>query len=109
MASDYDKNNADDDGYVVSLDYKGAKAGVAGTWGIFAKYYDQGVGTYIAHTMNGAIGEFDIAEDGFKGYQVGANYTFAKNIVGQVEYYDLEAKKGSKEAKTFYGQVNFMF
>ena len=109
LASDYDKNNADDDGYVVSLDYKGAKAGVAGTWGIFAKYYDQGVGTYIAHTMNGAIGEFDIAEDGFKGYQVGANYTFAKNIVGQVEYYDLEAKKGSKEAKTFYGQVNFMF
>lgn len=67
------------------------------------------VGTYIAHTMNGAIGEFDIAEDGFKGYQVGANYTFAKNLVGQVEYYDLEAKKGSKEAKTFYGQVNFMF
>ena len=115
LASDYDKNNADDDGYVVSLDYKGAKASQAGTWGIFAKYYDQGVGTYLAHTMNGQCGEFDKADngtdmgDGFKGYMVGANYTFAKNIVGQVEYYDLEAKTGSKEAKTFYGQVNFLF
>ena len=109
LASDYDKNGADDDGYVVTLDYKGAKASKVGSWGIFAKYYDQGVGTYLAHTMNGQYGEFGIAEDGFKGYQVGANYTFAKNIVGQVEYYDLEAKEGSKEAKTFYGQVNFMF
>ena len=109
LSSDYDKNGADDDGYVVTLDYKGAKASKAGSWGLFAKYYDQGVGTYLAHTMNGQYGEFGIKEDGFKGYQVGANYTFAKNIVGQIEYYDLEAKEGSKEAKTFYGQVNFQF
>ena len=86
-----------------------AKAAQAGTWGLFAKYYDQGVGTYIAHTMNGQCGDFVDADNGFKGYQVGANYTFAKNIIGQVEYYDLEAKTGSKEAKTFYGQVNFLF
>ena len=109
LASDYDRNNVDDDGYVVTLDYKGAKAAKAGSWGIFAKYYDQGVGTYIAHTMNGQCGDFVDTDNGFKGYQVGANYTFAKNIVGQVEYYDLEAKTGSKEAKTFYGQVNFQF
>ncbi len=109
LASDYDTKGADDDGYVVSLDYKGAKAAKVGSYGIFAKYYDQGVGTYLAHTMNGQCTEFGIADDGFKGYMVGANYTFAKNIVGQVEYYDLEAKEGSKEAKTFYGQVNFMF
>ena len=109
LASDYDKNDVDDDGYVVTLDYKGAKAAKAGSWGIFAKYYDQGVGTYIAHTMNGQCNDFVDADNGFKGYQVGANYTFAKNIVGQVEYYDLEAKTGSKEAKTFYGQVNFQF
>ena len=109
LASDYDKNDVDDDGYVVTLDYKGAKAAKAGSWGIFAKYYDQGVGTYIAHTMNGQCADFVDTDNGFKGYQVGANYTFAKNIVGQVEYYDLEAKTGSKEAKTFYGQVNFQF
>ena len=114
LASDYDKvaatgKSVDDDGYVVTLDYKGAKASKVGTWGIFAKYYDQGVGTYLAHTMTGKYSEFNAADDGFKGYMVGANYTLAKNIVGQVEYYDLEAKEGSKEAKTFYGQVNFAF
>ena len=105
----YNKKDIDDDGYVIGLDYKGAKAAKAGTWGVFAKYYDQGVGTYLAHTMTGKYSEFGATDDGFKGYMVGANYTFAKNIVGQVEYYDLEAKEGSKEAKTFYGHVNFTF
>ena len=114
LKSDYDKvaatgKSVDDDGYVIGLDYKGAKAAKAGSWGIFAKYYDQGVGTYLAHTMTGKYSEFKAADDGFKGYMVGANYTFAKNIVGQVEYYDLEAKEGNKEAKTFYGHVNFTF
>ena len=47
--------------------------------------------------------------EGFKGYSVAANYTFAKNIVGQVEYYDLEAKEGNKDAETIWSQVVFTF
>ena len=117
LMSDYDKNGVDDDGYVIGLDYKGAKAAEAGTWGLWAKYYDQAEGTYIAHTFeaeNGFKGYTNAAGDcfaaeGFKGYGVGANYTFAKNIVGAVKYYDLEAKKGSEDQSTLYAELNFMF
>ena len=95
----------DDDGYVVTASYKGAKAAQVGSWGLVAKYYDQGLTTYADHTMNG------LADDlaGFKGYSVAANYTFAKNIVGQVEYYDLEEKEADRDAETLWAQVVFTF
>ena len=99
------KRNSDDDGFVISLGYKGAKASQAGTWGLAAKYYDQGSATYIDHTMNGRADEMD----GFKGYGLTANYTFAKNIVGQVEYYDLKEKGTDLKAKTLWSQVVFSF
>ena len=72
------------DGYVIGLAYKGAKADEAGSWGLWAKYYDQGTNTYLAHTTDAHT----FWGDGFKGYGVGANYTFAKNIVGNVAYYE---------------------
>ena len=98
--------NLDDNGYVVTAQYKGAKAAQVGSWGLVAKYYDQGETTYIDHTMNGKADKMD----GFKGYSVAANYTFAKNIVGQVEWYDLDAKHdGEKDAKTIWSQVVFTF
>ena len=111
LKSDMDEGGIDDDGYVLSLDYKGAKAGVAGSWGLFAKYYDQAAGTYLAHTMEGyGIDAVQTAySEGFKGYMVGANYTFAKNIVGAVKYFDLEAKEHEGEQNTLYAELNFMF
>ena len=101
--------NGDDDGFVVTASYKGAKAAKAGSWGLVAKYYDQGFSTYIDHTMNGYADSYTAADQGFKGYSVAANYTFAKNIVGQVEWYDLEAKEGNKDAQTLWSQVVFTF
>lgn len=83
----------DDDGWTVGLTYKGAEASEAGSWGLFANYYDQGFGTYLAHTTDANT----FAGTGFKGYGVGANYTFAKNIVGTVAYYDTESKLNSNE------------
>ena len=95
----------DDDGFVATLSYKGAKASEPGSWGLVAKYYDQGVTTYMDHTMNGQADDMF----GFKGYSVAANYTFAKNIVGQVEYYDLEEKEYTRESETIWGQLVFLF
>ena len=96
----------DDDGFVVTASYKGAKAAKVGSWGLVAKYYDQGATTYADHTMNGKADKML----GFKGYSVAANYTFAKNIVGQVEYYDLEDKVDSDvKSKTLWSQVVFTF
>ena len=82
----YNKLNGDD-GLVVGMNYRGAKASEPGTYGIYANYYDQSRGTVIAHTMNGAYGGI-----GFDGYMVGANYTLAKNIVASLEWYDLKSK-----------------
>ena len=95
----------DDDGYVVTASYKGAKASQPGSWGLVATYYDQGATTYMNHTMNGKADDMF----GFKGYSVFANYAFAKNIVGQVEWYDLEEKEGSRESQTLWSQLLFTF
>ena len=109
LNGDQDKYEGDDDGFVVTASYKGAKAAKAGSWGLVAKYYDQGFSTYIDHTMDGYADSYTAADQGFKGYSVAANYTFAKNIVGQVEWYDLEAKEGNKDAQTLWSQVVFTF
>lgn len=99
----------DKDGWIVGLNYKGAKASDPGSYGVYAKYYDQGRGTVINHTMNGYYGT-----TGFDGYMVGMNYTFAKNMVGAIEWYDLDSKAvGSdipKESmKTLWSQLMFTF
>ena len=110
LNGDKDGYNGADDGYVVTASYKGAKAAKVGSWGLVAKYYDQGASTYIDHTMNGLADDaLFIGDEGFKGYSVAANYTFAKNIVGQVEYYDLEQEEGNKDAQTLWSQVVFTF
>ncbi len=115
LKSDVDKingNKVDDDGYVIGLTYKGAKAAKAGTYGVYAKYYDQGAGTYVWHGMNTDLAN-DFGSNGFKGYMLGVNYTFAKNIVAAVEYSDFDAKDnytGKKPSdKTIWSEVIFTF
>ena len=88
LRSDVDKQEiggqkVDKDGYVIGLAYKGAKAAKAGSYGVYAKYYDQGAGTYIHHGMNTDLAN-DFGKYGFKGYMLGVNYTFAKYIVSAV-------------------------
>ena len=98
----------DNDGWVATLAYKGASAAKAGSWGLFGKYYDQGGATYIAHTMNGNYDAF--GPDGFKGWMVGGNLTVAKNMVAQVEYYDLKDKGSTSDHnKTLWSQMVVTF
>ena len=99
------------DGYVIGLDYKGAKAAEVGSWGLWAKYYNQGTATYLAHTTDAHT----FWGEGFKGYGVGANYTFAKNIVGNVAYYetkDIYAQKtedATVKDRRLWTDVTFTF
>ena len=60
------ERNSDDDGWTVGLNYKGAQASDAGSYGIFARYYDQGEGTYWEHTTDANT----FWNTGFKGYAV---------------------------------------
>ena len=116
LKGDMSKNNedvtgVDDDGWTVGLTYKGAEASEAGSWGLFANYYDLGGMTYVAHTTDAnSFGDYGVDNKGFKGYGVGANYTFAKNIVGTVVYYDTENKLDSKiDDQRVWADVTFTF
>ena len=109
--NDKDVTGIDDDGWTVGLTYKGAEASEAGSWGLFANYYDLGGMTYVAHTTDAnSFGDYGVDNKGFKGYGVGANYTFAKNIVGTVVYYDTENKLNSKvDDQRVWADLTFTF
>ncbi len=110
LNADVDDYDGDDDGIIVTAKYKGAKASQPGSWGLVAKYYDQGYGTALAPTFNATTTDLGKASEGFKGYSVAANYAFAKNIVGQVEWYDLEEKHGDTvNDQTLWSQLVFTF
>ena len=99
---------ADDDGYVIGLNYKGADKNKPGSYGLFANYYNQGVGTTVAHTM--FTGDWDLfAKEGFKGYMVGGGVTIAKNMVYQLHYYDLEGKESGLDDRVIWSRLQFMF
>ncbi len=103
-----DYKDVDTDGYVIGLAYKGANKAKAGSWGLWANYYNQGVGTFVAHTMK--TGDYDyFASEGFKGYNVGANYALAKNIVYNIDYYDLKGKESDLNDRVIWSrlQINF--
>ena len=99
----------DTDGYVVGLDYKGAKASQAGSWGLSGKYYDQGAGTWVAHTMKAGGELSNYAKEGFKGYSVGASYTLAKNMVYMLDYFDLEGKDSEKTDRVIWSRLQITF
>ena len=97
------------DGYVFGLGYKGADASEPGSWGLLARYYHQGRGTYLAHTIDGETG----FATGFKGWSIGGEVAVAKNMVASVTYYDTKALKGEQEdnakAKVIWSEFNVFF
>ena len=103
----------DDNGYFVGLSYKGAKAAKVGSFGLYANYFDQPAATYLKHTAaafaDGIKAMDNAVNDGFKGYEVGAKYTVAKNIVAGVKYFDLEAREGKLDKETIWSEVVFTF
>lgn len=101
-------NDVDTNGYVVGLNYKGADKNKPGTWGLFANYYDQGAGTFVAHTMYPGDWSYYV-DEGFKGYMVGGGVTLAKNMVYQLHYYDLEGKESGIDDQVLWSRLQIMF
>ena len=99
----------DDDGYVVGLTFKGASAAKAGSWGLYANYYDQSKATYIHHGMTTDAANDMYKYGGFKGWNFGAKYAVAKNIVTTLEYVDFEAKEDDKDTQVIWADVTFTF
>ena len=107
MDAIYNGRKADDDGFVITAAYGGAESAKPGTWGLTAKYYDQGAGTFIAHTMDGLA--MDFINQGFKGWSIAGDVTVAKNMIATVEYFDLKGKEGDEKAKTLWSQLAVTF
>ncbi|NLH45144.1 MAG: hypothetical protein GX451_03320 [Acholeplasmataceae bacterium] len=81
---------AGDDGWAATISYKGAKSTQKGSWGAYATYYDQSTAVILD-----SISEFEdyfFFPEGMKGYEVGIDYTLAKNIMANVSYYDIDNK-----------------
>ena len=96
--------NVSKDGWVARLDYKGADPEEAGTYGIHAQYFDQPINAYLAPTTDAPT--FD---HGYKGWNVGADYTLAKNIQLCVNYYDTEDKFGPEKDELIFSELYFFF
>ena len=103
-------------GYVVDLGFKGAKANKPGSWGIAARYMDVGGMIPMAYTDDNSPmtvgGDYvlkTLKREGWKGYEVKASYTFAKNIIGTVAYYDWKGKVSDNKNRTFGGHLIMTF
>ena len=110
LHSSVDMQDRSKNGYVFKAQYGGAKAKEQGTWGISAKYYNQGVGTFAGYDFDPISIADNFAGQGFKGFNVGANYTVAKNMILGVQYYDLKGKEDSNDrAKVVWSDFTVRF
>ena len=99
--------DANTHGVIVTAAYGGAENAKVGSWGLLGKYYNQGAGTFIAHTSDGDPSQF--VNEGFCGYSIGANYTVAKNIIAGVAYYDFKGRESKDKRRTLWTEMTFAF
>lgn len=97
--------------YNIELGYKGADPEDAGSFGIYTAYRYVGGGATIKPTYDGAPWNA-------KGWEIGGQYTFAKNVVGSLVYFDgkciltdsqLAFMNGKDKMKRIFGRVEFFF
>lgn len=99
--------------YNVQLSYKGANAADAGSWGAYVAYRSLAPFASFAATYD-FCGQAKSAQ----GWEIGADYTFTKNIIATVKYFtgkDNVAKFGAPAARNGNGyngvftRVDFLF
>ena len=105
------KENAANNAYSIQLNYKGADAADAGSWGAYVAYRQLAPFATLVPTY-----DFKAGYEGFytlKGWEIGADYTFAKNIVATAKYFngkDTGAKAGADDKATgVFTRVDFLF
>lgn len=115
MTADYSKNtnNGTDynssaaRGYNIQANYKGAVAANKGSFGIYAAYRNLG-------KLAGIDSTYDGLNEGYKGWELGTQYTFTKNIMGTLKYFQgtemaLTDAGTDHDYSKIFGQVEFFF
>ena len=95
--------DTEDQAWTAELQYKGANAADAGSWGAYAGYRQIEAFSAIAPTYDDIIGA------GYKGAVVGASYVPAENILATIEYFDGEETISGQDASKFFANVDFFF
>ena len=108
FVGEYAQNTEDwaddeDQAWTAELQYKGANAADAGSWGMYAGYRQIEAAASIAPTY------YDIIGAGYKGAVVGASYVPAENILATIEYFDGEETVSGQDASKFFANVDFFF
>ncbi|MDQ0202635.1 S-layer homology domain-containing protein [Pectinatus haikarae] len=96
-----------DKAYDITLSYKGADASKAGSWGLYTAYRYLGEFATFAPT-------YDAAQRGYKGWEVGGQWTVAQNILASLRYFkgkNLGEDVSGQDAdfNRIYGSVEFFF
>ncbi|MSU07982.1 S-layer protein [Veillonellaceae bacterium WCA-693-APC-5D-A] len=105
---DYD--NASKNAYNIQLQYKGANAADKGSWGIYAAYRQLSPFAAFGATYDHAAGA-----DGYnslKGWEFGADYAFAKNIVATAKFFtgkDTLEETDKDKVTGLWSRVDFLF
>lgn len=101
-----DHKGAADHAWNVELGYKGAEPENMHSFGLYAAYRYLGQGASINPT-------FDGVDWGVKGWEVGGNYTFAKNVVGTLLYADghkiQDGDKSNNRVRKGWARLEYLF
>ena len=90
--------------YNIELGYKGAEPENARTFGLYAAYRYVGGAVAFAPTFDGALWNT-------KGWEIGGQYTFAKNVVGSMVYFNgKDLSKTDKDGvNKFFARLEYFF
>ncbi len=107
LSGGYWRNTSDSDGatnkaWNVELAYRGAEPENMHSFGLFVAYRRLGANTALIPT-------FDAIDGGQKGWELGGDYTFAKNVVGTLKYFNGRTIKGDAKAHAYYGSLEYFF
>lgn len=102
-------DSAANNAYSIQLNYKGADAADAGSWGTYVAYRQLAPFASFAATYDhkdGAAGYKTL-----KGWEIGADYTFAKNIIATAKYFNgKDTAVTTKDKVTgVWTRVDFLF
>ena len=100
--------NGSKNGFVVSAEYGGASFAKKGSWGIEAKYYHTPAGAAQAHTMDPNVGN-DHWLNGMKGYSIIGRYTLAKNMMAEIEWFDVKDRGNDQKDKSLWTAMQIRF
>ena len=101
--------NAANNAYSIQLNYKGADAADAGSWGAYVAYRQLAPFATLVPTY-----DFKAGYAGFytlKGWEIGADYAIEKNIVASAKYFNGKdtAATNNDKATGVWTRVDFMF